>query len=777
MASDNSSNQPCAIFSEAGDHFAGEDNLGRFPGNTQYHVAANVWLGKLAILHGCLVSQNEKVVMPQGLALAIFLRFRPTFLGGAENLTCTRYVLRDSKLAAFIDELEPHVAAEFGRSGEGDWTSVFSAYKMLGDLQHEVSCTPDDFLLTEPMGSGAAARDRADTEEKFKNWTFGMMVRVASYEVAADFMQNLGNHARISDKTGATSNYFYLLKQLLKKMPEEDREHWDASAGLLRLFAKSAWPASVTRDIAATAPDFLAQITKGIAFSTEATSTDAWADSIELVTDAFPLFARLFEGVPNPRSAVQRMTHSAGLEKGLNQAVLEGLENKIDEHLRDRLDDYSTMEPAKRIAKACDEMQAAMARVQQAYSRSDEGTTEQALAQLQSQMSVNKSVVYANMSAFVKTVEDKSHIFRLFNYGRQNLGAYQFSIQAFFNTKSAPAKDLIVMELHNARVSFGAYLTAEVKGPFNDNIEAFSLLEDEVAKLRSMKLASFDVDAFLWRFRCAFVAGFKSQYPKPCMWSKLPNCMGLAFGPLERLLYALGFNAESVSNLVAMLEEVLFVGGIDGPASANEILRKYLGEAEKILETFAMSSRSLDKLQGPAQSGAAFATYTSIKKAAADELRAQQLDSMRGRDSERHGSAAGTPKRGAAALIDRDIFSSSPVASPKKSKHPTLGKGGKGSGKGASQQGSMASRVSFGKNGEYVSIARTYYDLKTLKQDLAANNSAFPLEYAYVALLKTNDKLPWCPAGATPPSAVFEVPFAGFVIDKYLLGREQPQDF
>ena len=263
---------------------------------------------------------------------------------------------------------------------------------MLGDLlvHHEVSCTPDDFLLTEPMGSGAAARDRADTEEKFKNWTLSMMVRAASYDVAADFMQNLGNHARVADKTGATSNYFYLLKQLLKKMPEEDREHWDASAGLLRLFTKSAWPASVTRALAATAPDFLAQITKGVAFSAEATSTDAWADSIELVTDAFPLFARLFKGVPNPRSAVQRMTHSAGLEKGLNQAVLEGLENKIDEHLRDRLDDYSAMEPAKRIAKACDEMQAAMARVQQVYSRTDEGTTEQALAQLQSQMSVNK---------------------------------------------------------------------------------------------------------------------------------------------------------------------------------------------------------------------------------------------------------------------------------------------------------------------------------------------------------------------------------------------------
>ncbi len=69
-----------------------------------------------------------------------------------------------------------------------------------------------------------------------------------------------------------------------------------------------------------------------------------------------------------------------------------------------------------------------------------------------------------------------------------------------------------------------------------------------------MKLASLDVDGLLWRFRCAFVAGFRKQYPKPCMWSKLPNCMGLAFGPLERLLYALGFTAESVNNLVAMLE-------------------------------------------------------------------------------------------------------------------------------------------------------------------------------------------------------------------------------
>jgi len=338
------------------------------------------------------------------------------------------------------------------------------------------------------MGSGAAARDRADTEEKFKNWTFGMMVRAASYDVAADFMQNLGNHARVADKTGATSNYFYLLKQLLKKMPEEDREHWDASAGLLRLFTKSAWPASVTRALATTAPDFLAQITKGVAFSAEATSTDAWADSIELVTDAFPLFARLFKGVPNPRSAVQRMTHSAGLEKGLNQAVLEGLENKIDEHLRDRLDDYSAMEPAKRIAKACDEMQAAMARVQQVYSRTDEGTTEQALAQLQSQMSVNKSVVYANMSTFVKTVEDKSHVFRLFNYERQNLGAHQFAIHSFFNHKSATAKDLIVEELYNARVSFGAYLSAEVKGHFVDNIEVFSLREAEVTALLEVGL-------------------------------------------------------------------------------------------------------------------------------------------------------------------------------------------------------------------------------------------------------------------------------------------------
>ena len=93
------------------------------------------------------------------------------------------------------------------------------------------------------------------------------------------------------------------------------------------------------------------------------------------------------------------------------------------------------------------------------------------------------------------------------------------------------------------------------------------------------------------------------------------------------------------------------------------------------------------------------------------------------------------------------------------------------------KQGSSVSRVSYGKNGDYVLLAHTYYDLKNLKRDLAENNSAFPLEYAYMALVRANDKLAWFPAGVTPPSAVFELPFAGFTIDKYTLGRDQPRDF
>ena len=188
---------------------------------------------------------------------------------------------------------------------------------------------------------------------------------------------------------------------------------------------------------------------------------------------------------------------------------------------------------------------------------------------------------------------------------------------------------------------FGVYLGAEVKGHFVDNIEVFSLREAEVTALRNMKLGSFDVDGLIWRFRCTYMPGFKKQYPKPCSWSLLPNCMGLAFGPMEHLLYALGFNSESIDNFVAMLEEILFIGGADGPASANRILRTYLEEAEKTFETFATSSRSLDRLRGPAKSGSAFATFGAIKKAAADELRAQQLESMRGRDSERHGFTMG----------------------------------------------------------------------------------------------------------------------------------------
>ena len=246
-------------------------------------------------------------------------------------------------------------------------------------------------------------------------------------------------------------------------MPEEDREHWDVSPGLLRLFEKSIWPLGVKRPRAATAPDFFAQLGQGIQFNSEATKAEAYANNLALMLDFFPLLARLCQGVSDLRSAVQRLAHAAGLEKGLNQAIMEALENKIEEHLRDELDDYSVLEPGKRIAKACDEMQAAIARVQLAYSRSGEGTTEQARAHMQSELTVNKSAVYANLSTYVKTVEDNSHVLHLFNFGRQNLGAYQFTIQAFYNTKNAPSKDLIVEALHNARVSYGVYLSTEIK--------------------------------------------------------------------------------------------------------------------------------------------------------------------------------------------------------------------------------------------------------------------------------------------------------------------------
>ena len=150
---------------------------------------------------------------------------------------------------------------------------------------------------------------------------------------------------------------------------------------------------------------------------------------------------------------------------------------------------------------------------------------------------------------------------------------------------------------------------------------------------------------------------------------------------------------------------------------------------------------------------------------------------MRGRDCERHGFAIGMPKRGAAALDDSAAPLVSPPASPKKSKHPSGGKGGKGTGKRASKQGSNASKVSYGKNGDYVLLARTYYDLKRLKRDLADNNSVFPHEYAYMALLHTHDKLSWFPVGVAPPGAIFDAPFAGFDSSKYSLDREQPADF
>ena len=171
-------------------------------------------------------------MLPQGLALALFLRFRPSFLNGAGDLAITRHILRDTKLAEFIHGREHHIAAEMDRLGVGEWTTIAAAYEVLDNLHYGVSCIPGDFIIMEPMGSSAAARDKAETEGKFQFWTFGKMLDATSSEVTADFVQHLGNYARVEDKTAPTSNYFYLLKQPLKKLPEEDREHWDASPGL-----------------------------------------------------------------------------------------------------------------------------------------------------------------------------------------------------------------------------------------------------------------------------------------------------------------------------------------------------------------------------------------------------------------------------------------------------------------------------------------------------------------------------------------------------------------
>ena len=86
-----------AVFSAAGDHFEGPGAPWRLPAKTQYLVSASVWFGKLALLYGCATSANGEAVVPQGLALATFLRFRPSFLNGAEDLAITRHILRDNK--------------------------------------------------------------------------------------------------------------------------------------------------------------------------------------------------------------------------------------------------------------------------------------------------------------------------------------------------------------------------------------------------------------------------------------------------------------------------------------------------------------------------------------------------------------------------------------------------------------------------------------------------------------------------------------------------------
>jgi len=146
VASENAQLQPYAVFSAAGDQFVGPGEPGRLPAKTQYLVSASVWFGKLALLYGCATSANGEVVVPQGLALAIFLRFRPSFLNGAEDLTISRRVLRDLKLAEFIHGREHHIAAEMDRLGVSEWTTVAAAYEVLDNLHYGVSCIPDYFI-------------------------------------------------------------------------------------------------------------------------------------------------------------------------------------------------------------------------------------------------------------------------------------------------------------------------------------------------------------------------------------------------------------------------------------------------------------------------------------------------------------------------------------------------------------------------------------------------------------------------------------------------------
>jgi len=135
----------------------------------------------------------------------------------------------------------------------------------------------------------------------------------------------------------------------------------------------------------------------------------------------------------------------------------------------------------------------------------------------------------------------------------------------------------------------------------------------------NLDFASFDVDAFLWCFRCSVAADFKEKYPTPCKWSFIPNCMGNAFAPFERLLLAFGVDMASVNALVSMLEEIILRGGDDGPYAADNVLREYLREAQELFKAFVGGARSLTQFVGPGENSAAGRAYTAFMESVVDK--------------------------------------------------------------------------------------------------------------------------------------------------------------
>ena len=783
MAAHEPQTQRYASFSAAGDNFIGNGGI-QLPAGTYYAISALSWFGKLATLHECATLPSGQVQVTQGMALAIFLRLEPAFGDGMARLPLLRHVLSDVKLDSFIATMEPLVTAELNRRGEDHWANLSAAYEMLGSLQHNLVCVPADLLLTEPIVSTASAAVRT-YESKFKNWSFGAMVDVASYQAAANFVQNLGNYARSADKTNSESDFGFLLKLLLAKMPLEDREHRDACAGLTRLFRRSRTPSCFGFDDVKSAPDFLASISQGIELSTDATRSDAWARNISRFIKAFRLTAILLEDAPDQHSALQRLIGAAGLEGGLNQAVMDELESTIDEHLSQSLESYSSLMPAARIAKACQDMQASIVRMKRAYSNASEGTPEQARAQAQSMTSVNKSLQYSGFQHALESAQG-SNGFGVFNPDGQGLGAHQFLLHSLYNS-SAPSNDAIVRLLRNLKSQYESYFSQVCQGSFRSTLSPFRLVSDDVTKLCNLDFASFDVDAFLWRFRCSVAADFKEKYPTPCKWSFIPNCMGNAFAPFERLLLAFGVDMASVNALVSMLEEIILRGGDDGPHAADNVLREYLREAQELLKAFVGGARSLTQFVGPGVNSAAGRAYTAFMESVVDKIKQQELLHIRGRStsSSAHSKRGATPAHGGAASFlpsSSSSFSSSSMSSssspPKKQKTvAAASKGGKGGGKGSSRQGSFAHKVVYGGGGKYVLIGSTYYNLNACKADIVAQNSSFPVEYAYAALLKSDNKLAWCPAGANVPREALTTPFDGFVVNSYALGFDRPSDF